>query len=79
MDDVAYEDQVEEKLRKGERLRKIEGEDYARVSASSFGLGKGPRIGVIQRLVEMPAVKLHPAATKRLIETLLRSCDVAVQ
>src|SRR5436309_2530670 len=47
VDDVAYEDQVEEKLRKGERLRKIEGEDYARVSAGAFGLGRGPRIGVI--------------------------------
>src|SRR5436309_6912981 len=41
VDDVAYEDQVEEKLRKGERLRKIEGEDYARVSAGAFGLGRG--------------------------------------
>jgi len=48
IDDVAYEDQVEEKLKKSnERLRKIEGDDYARVSASSFGLNRGPRIGVI--------------------------------
>jgi protease-4 len=61
VDDVAYEDQVEDKLRslpgragKGvapaapaERLRKIEGDDYARVSASAFGLNRGPRIGVI--------------------------------
>ncbi len=30
-----------------ERLRKIEGDDYARVSASAFGLNRGPRIGVI--------------------------------
>jgi protease-4 len=47
IDDVAYEDQVEEKLKHGERLQKIEGEDYARVSAGSFGLNRGPRIGVI--------------------------------
>src|SRR5580765_6029978 len=55
VDDVAYEDQVEEKLRaqpgagktaapattsiaSGERMRKIEGDDYARVSPSAFGL-----------------------------------------
>ena len=48
IDDVAYEDQVEDKLKKSdERLRKIDGEDYARVNASSFGLNRGPRIGVI--------------------------------
>jgi protease-4 len=61
VDDVAYEDQVEDKLRSlpgradrsgapaasKERLRKIEGDDYARVSASAFGLNRGPRIGVI--------------------------------
>jgi protease-4 len=61
VDDVAYEDQVEDKLRllsgrantgvapasPSERLRKIEGDDYARVSASAFGLNRGPRIGVI--------------------------------
>ena len=48
IDDVAYEDQVEEKLKKSDaRLRKIDGDDYARVSASSFGLNRGPRIGVI--------------------------------
>jgi protease IV len=60
VDDVAYEDQVEDKLRslagkeKGvsslsstERMRRIEGDDYTRVSAATFGLNKGPRIGVI--------------------------------
>jgi protease IV len=58
VDDVLYEDQVEDKLRslrggdKGaptstERLRKIDGDDYARVSAAGFGLNRGPRIGVI--------------------------------
>jgi protease-4 len=61
VDDVEYEDQVEDKLRalrdgeksagapasSSDRLRKIDGENYARVSASSFGLNRGPRIGVI--------------------------------
>src|SRR5262249_6866001 len=59
VDDVAYEDQVEEKLRAApgagrqsatplpDRFRKIEGDDYARVSSGSFGLNRGPRIGVI--------------------------------
>jgi protease-4 len=48
IDDVAYEDQVEDKLKKSdERLRKIDGEDYARVSGPSIGLNRGPRIGVI--------------------------------
>jgi len=48
IDDVAYEDQVEDKLKKSnDRLRKVDGEDYARVSGSAFGLNRGPRIGVI--------------------------------
>jgi len=47
IDDVAYEDQVEEKLKQGDRLRKIDGDDYARVSSGAFGLNRGPRIGVI--------------------------------
>jgi protease-4 len=47
IDDVAYEDQVEEKLRAGERTARIDGDDYARVGVSSLGLNKGPRIAVI--------------------------------
>jgi protease-4 len=65
VDDVAYEDQVEDRLhnglvRAGEakkagkpdavtegRLRKIDGDDYARIGATSLGLNRGPRIGVI--------------------------------
>ena len=47
IDDVAYEDQVEEKLRGGEHRARIEGDDYARVSGSSMGLNRGPRIAVI--------------------------------
>jgi len=45
--DVAYEDQVEDRLKHGDRLKKIDGEDYARVSGGAFGLNRGPRIGVI--------------------------------
>ncbi len=60
VDEVAYEDQVEERLKgagkagqaggaggAGGRLRKIDGDEYSRIGASSFGLGAGPRIGVI--------------------------------
>jgi protease-4 len=47
VDDVAYEDQVDEKLRAGEQRRQIDGDDYARVSASSLGLNRGPRVAVI--------------------------------
>ena len=47
VDDIAYEDQVDEKLLGGEILRQIDEEDYGRVSASSLGLNRGPRIAVI--------------------------------
>jgi protease-4 len=47
VDDIAYEDQVDEKLRGGDRVTRMDGEDYARVSLTSLGLNKGPRIGVI--------------------------------
>jgi protease IV len=47
VDDIAYADQVEEKLRGGESLRQIDEEDYGRVSTSSLGLNRGPRIAVI--------------------------------
>jgi protease IV len=47
IDDVAYEDQVEEKLRAGERAARIDGDDYTRVTVSSMGLNSGPRIAVI--------------------------------
>jgi protease-4 len=47
VDDLAYEDQVDDKLRAGSTRDRIEGDDYARVSASSFGLNRGPRIAVI--------------------------------
>ena len=47
VDDVAYEDQVDDKLRAGETRRRLDADDYARVSLSSLGLNKGPRIAVI--------------------------------
>ncbi|MBI4486966.1 MAG: signal peptide peptidase SppA [Acidobacteria bacterium] len=47
VDDIAYEDQVLDALRAGAELRRIEGDEYGRVSAASLGLNKGPRIAVI--------------------------------
>ena len=47
VDEVAYEDQVDDKLRGGEPRRRLDGDDYARVSTTSLGLNKGPRIAVI--------------------------------
>jgi signal peptide peptidase SppA len=44
---VAYEDQVDEKLRAGEKRRQLDTDDYGRVSLSSLGLNKGPRIAII--------------------------------
>ena len=50
VDDVLYEDQVDDQLRGGRAAdedRRIDGNDYARVSATSVGLNKGPRVAVI--------------------------------
>jgi len=47
IDDVAYEDQVEEKLQPGSNKKRVNGEDYATVATSSVGLDRGPRIAVI--------------------------------
>jgi protease-4 len=47
VDEIAYEDQVEDKLRAGETRRRLDGDDYARVSLASLRLNKGPRIAVI--------------------------------
>jgi protease-4 len=50
VDDVKYEDQVEDALRAsrpGVADRRIDGDDYARVTNSSLGLNRGPRIAVI--------------------------------
>ena len=50
VDDVAYEDQVKEKLHTAAGVsmdHDIDAERYGRVSAASLGLNRGPRIGVI--------------------------------
>jgi protease-4 len=47
VDDVAYEDQVDDKLRAGEKRSHLDTDDYARVGLSSVGLNRGPRIAVI--------------------------------
>jgi protease IV len=47
VDDIAYEDQVDERLRGNDRPARLEGDDYSRVSLTSLGLNKGPRIAVI--------------------------------
>ena len=47
IDDVAYEDQVDDKLRGGEHHRRLEGDEYARVALTSVGLNRGPRIAVV--------------------------------
>ena len=48
VDDVQYEDQVDDKLKAdGRSPRRIDSDDYARVSAGAFGLNKGPRMAVI--------------------------------
>jgi len=47
VDDVLYEDQVDDRLRAGERRSRLDTDDYSRVSLASVGLNRGPRIAVI--------------------------------
>src|SRR5438876_5961006 len=47
VDDVAYADQVDDKLRAGEKRSHLDTDDYARVSLTSVGLNRGPRVAVI--------------------------------
>jgi protease-4 len=47
VDDVAYEDQVDDKLRAGEKRTRVDTDDYGRISPASLGLNKGPRVAVI--------------------------------
>jgi len=47
VDDLAYEDQVDDKLRAGSTRQRVDGDDYALVSPTAFGLNRGPRIAVI--------------------------------
>src|SRR5262245_14761433 len=46
IDDLVYEDQVNDKLG-WRRERHLDGDDYARTSATSLGLNRGPRVAVI--------------------------------
>jgi protease IV len=57
VDDVEYEDQVDAKLRAGDQPRHIDSDDYARVSLSSLGLNRGPRIAVIYAAGEITGGK----------------------
>lgn len=58
VDDVAYEDEVKDKIHAaakafraadggGDEVHDVDADDFARVSAGSLGLNRGPRIGVI--------------------------------
>ena len=49
VDDLAYEDEIDDKvqLSKSRSVRFLEQADYRHVSPSSVGLGRGPRIAVI--------------------------------
>src|SRR6476469_3643603 len=48
VDDLAYADQIDEKLKLGSgKLTRLEGSVYAKVDAGSLGLNRGPRIAVI--------------------------------
>ena len=48
VDDLSYEDQVEQSLRHDYgAMKTIDGDSYAQVSATSLGLDRGPRIAVI--------------------------------
>jgi protease-4 len=48
VDDVAYEDQIDDKVDLGERrIQRLENDQYRHVSLDSLGLDRGPRIAVI--------------------------------
>jgi protease-4 len=48
IDDVAYEDQIDDKLKvEGRAMRRIDLDEYGRVSGPSFGVGAKPRIAVL--------------------------------
>ncbi len=47
VDDLAYEDQLDDKAKLGGRLKRLDFDDYKRVSPGSLGLNVGPRIAVI--------------------------------
>jgi protease IV len=47
VDDLAYEDQLDDKVALGGRTRRLTNRDYHRVSPASLGLNRGPQIAVI--------------------------------
>jgi protease-4 len=47
VDDLAYEDQIDDRALGGKALTRLEADDYTRVTARSLGLNRGPRIAVI--------------------------------
>jgi protease IV len=49
IDEIAYEDQAVDKLRAdhGAEMARLDGDDYTRVTPTSLGLDKGPRIAVV--------------------------------
>jgi protease-4 len=51
IDGLAYEDEVDDQApASGRQTRRIDGEDYGRVSAGAVGLNRGPRIAVLNAL-----------------------------
>ncbi len=87
VDDVQYEDQVDEKLRAGEPRRHLDTDDYARVSTTSLGLNKGPRVAVIYASGTITsgrsgydAVNGAVAGSETLIDCIRRArCDSTVR
>jgi protease-4 len=48
IDDLAYEDEIDDKMKLGSgKLHVVEMNDYRQVAAGSFALGRGPKIAVI--------------------------------
>jgi len=49
VDELAYEDQIDDKMKlPGGKLRRLEQKDYSKISLTSLGLNRGPKIAVIQ-------------------------------
>jgi protease-4 len=61
VDDLAYEDQLDDKIDLGgPDAKSIEGEDYGRVSLSSLGLNQGSKIAVIYATGTISRGDSHP-------------------
>ena len=57
VDDVEYEDQVDDKLRGGQPPRRVDTDDYSRIGLTSVGLNRGPRVAVIYAAGEINSGK----------------------